>query len=244
MSVVHYNLIISSPRSDISTAEEQQFDVYTDPYRDYENEDEERDQQTEDRSQSVQQCNTPENSKGICWTTKDTVQLIDIIVSERISLKFQNTKKSHIHIWNDIATELSRTTRQTYSGMNCRTKFNHLKAQYMKRRKAVDRSGSDPTALHDWQYYTHIEPYFRNNRQVTPANEEHSLDTESLKFPRKRKITDVSDLEANRDKRFQALLGEMVETKEALKEHMKSTQEYLDLKKELIKKHLEMLNVA
>lgn len=163
------------------------------------------------------------------WKTKDTIHLIQLVVSDRILNRFQTTKKSHVHLWNDIAKEFNRleVSAETYTAVQIRCKFNNMKRQYMKRLKSIERSGADPSNLHDWVYYTHLEPYFRTNKQVSPDNEESSeVNPQTLKFPRKRKASDARQEDA-REKRFRLLLVEMKENKDIMAEHLALKNELL-----------------
>ena len=115
----------------------------TDPYGtdDLDDEHESETPAAQDASSSQTSQSDTDNEKGVNWTTKDAILLVTQTTAERICLKFQNTKKSHIHIWNEIAKELSKTPSRPYTGKQCRTKFNHLKSQYMNNEEA-ESSGS------------------------------------------------------------------------------------------------------
>ena len=84
----------------------------------------------------------------------------------------------------------------------------------MKKLKSIERSGANPSTLHDWTYYLYLEPYFRGNKQVTPDNEECSEDVSSqqFRFPRKRSTTTTSKTESGRDKRMKLLLTQLERT--------------------------------
>ena len=96
--------------------------------------------------------------------TCDVINLIQLITSERIQQKFTSTKKAHAKIWNTVVAEL------TYSGEQVKAKFKNVKAQYMKKLKSIERSGANPSTLHDCTYYPYLDPYFRGNKQVTPGS--------------------------------------------------------------------------
>ena len=66
--------------------------------------------------------------------TCDVINLIQLITSERIQQKFTSTKV-HAKIWNTVAAELNKMpgTLLTYSGLQGKTKFKNVKAQYMKK---------------------------------------------------------------------------------------------------------------
>jgi len=113
-------------------------------------------------------------------------------------------------------------TLLTYSGLQVKAKFKNVKAQYMKKLKSIERSGANPSTLHDWTYYLYLEPYFRGNNQVTPDHEECSQDVSSqqFRFPRKRSTTTTSETESGRDKRMKLLLTQLERTNYGVMEQL------------------------
>ena len=105
--------------------------------------------------------------------TCDVINLIQLITSERIQQKFTSTKKVHAKIRNTVAAELNKmpgTLLTYYELLQVKAKFKNVKAQYMKKLKSIERSGANPSTLHDCTYYPYLDPYFRGNKQVTPGS--------------------------------------------------------------------------
>ena len=102
--------------------------------------------------------NTNADEDKLSWRNVDVINMIQLVVSDDISAKFAKTKKSHITIWNSVADQLTGRLGRTLTGAQVKHKFiNHLKAEYMKRLKSIERSGADPTTLHDWIFYPHLD---------------------------------------------------------------------------------------
>ena len=151
----------------------------------------------------------------------------------------QKTKKRHIDIWNHVAKQLVQKLGLTVSGQQVRDKFNHPKKEYMKRLKSIERSGASPTALYDWIFYPHLEPYFRSNKQVSPDYEECSEGTPRVfKFPSKRKLSNKESEETSKEKRFRLVHEALEKTNEIISEHFSLKNELLRLQIEREKRAL------
>ena len=177
------------------------------------------------------------------WTPKQIKTLIQIRLSDDVDLKFRTTKKSHRHIWVSVATKL-QSLGINVDHLQAQTKYTRLRREYTKRYTKTKKSGSDPSYLHDWEFYEDLEPSFRSCKQISPDSTESSEPTpdstdgapdssepaassqvesesSSLVFPNRRRKRALTQEERDEvaDKRFKWMQTQLMKTDEILAEY-------------------------
>jgi len=84
--------------------------------------------------------------KNFC--EEETEMLLEIFGDNAVQAKFKNIRKSHTHIWNQIADKLN-AMGFCRTGGQCKDRIANLKKRYLEIRRNM-RSGSSPP---EWVYW-------------------------------------------------------------------------------------------
>ena len=155
------------------------------------------------------------------WTVNQVRTLIQIRTADDMEERFRTTKKGHKHIWLTVAKKLQVRGIEV-DHQQAQSKYNRVRREYSRRYMKINRSGADPSPLHDWEFYVDLEPSFRNCKQIKPdsvacseefpaaddgpstSSSEPVPGTPSLVFPnrRRKRLQTQDDSNDLADKRF------------------------------------------
>ena len=77
--------------------------------------------------------NTNNNNNRLLWTNLH----LDVLINERrrLNFDFHYSGRSHVTLWNIIAAKINTIFGTSYTGVQCKTKFQNLVSQYHVNKK-------------------------------------------------------------------------------------------------------------
>ena len=77
--------------------------------------------------------NTNNNNNRLLWTNLQ----LDVLINERrrLNFDFHYSGRSHVTLWNIIVTKINTIFGTSYTGVQCKTKFQNLVSQYHVNKK-------------------------------------------------------------------------------------------------------------
>ena len=79
--------------------------------------------------------NTNNNNNRLLWTNLH----LDVLINERrrLNFDFYYSGRSHVTLWNIIIAKINTIFETSYTGVQCKTKFQNLVSQYHVNKKYI-----------------------------------------------------------------------------------------------------------
>jgi len=98
------------------------------------------------------------------FSSGDTLQLVKVYCDPDWQKKFENHKKSQIHVWNELASHIMEAYGTLHTGEQCKNKIKNLKKEFFRLKRLPTGSGGT-----DWPYYEDFAKIFGGSAMLNPV---------------------------------------------------------------------------